>query len=85
MEVVHLLLSLMLPSSIDWGDVLRTVVRVDFLKRARNIDMEAILEQPRLIDYICRRQAGSLCESDPGATPTAVQFCQPDTSREASL
>ncbi|CAE7350664.1 unnamed protein product [Symbiodinium sp. CCMP2456] len=60
MEVVHLLLSLTLPSSIDWGDVLRTVVRVDFLKRARNIDMEAILEQPRLIDYICRRYfAGS--------------------------
>ncbi|CAE7932967.1 unnamed protein product [Symbiodinium necroappetens] len=60
MEVVHLLLSLTLPSSIDWGDVLRTVVRVDFLKRARNIDMDAILEQPRLIDYICRRYfAGS--------------------------
>jgi hypothetical protein len=55
MEVVHLLLSLAPPTSVEWGDVLRTIVRVDFLKRARTIDLDAVLEQPRLIDYVCRR------------------------------
>ena len=58
MEVVHLLLTLVVPvPPVDWGDVLRTMVRADFLKRARSLDLDAVLAQPRVIDCICRRQA----------------------------
>ncbi|CAK9034176.1 unnamed protein product [Durusdinium trenchii] len=56
MEVVHLLLTQ--PTSLapcDWSDVLRTVVRIDFLKRARNINLDGLLQQAKLIDYICRK------------------------------
>ncbi|CAJ1338341.1 unnamed protein product, partial [Effrenium voratum] len=55
MEVVHLLLTQTLPSHLDWADVIRTVVRFDFLKRARNIDLDALLQQPRVIDHVCRK------------------------------
>ena len=57
MELVHLLLlgedrSVGL---VDWADVLRTVVRLDFLKRARQIDLQHVLQLPRLIDGLCRK------------------------------
>lgn len=59
MEVVHLLLSSSHPmgslSSPEWSDVLRTVVRIDFLKRARSINLDGVLQQGKLIDYICRK------------------------------
>lgn len=56
MEVVHLLLTPMGSlSSPEWSDVLRTVVRIDFLKRARSINLDGVLQQGKLIDYICRK------------------------------
>lgn len=59
MEVVHLLLTQpSVTSPCDWGDVLRTVVRIDFLKRARSINLDDVLLQAKLIDYICRKQLG---------------------------
>lgn len=60
MEVVHLLLTQ--PTSLapcDWNDVLRTVVRIDFLKRARSINLDGVLQQAKLIDYVCRKLLSS--------------------------
>ena len=61
MEAVHLLLTQPMGpmgsmlSSPEWSDVLRTVVRIDFLKRARSINLDGLLQQGKLIDYICRK------------------------------
>ena len=58
MEVVHLLLTQPMGSMLtspEWSDVLRTVVRIDFLKRARSINLDGVLQQGKLIDYICRK------------------------------
>lgn len=59
MEVVHLLLTQpSVTAPCDWSDVLRTVVRTDFLKRARSINLDDVLQQAKLIDYVCRKQLG---------------------------
>ena len=55
MEVVHLLLTQPTSLACDWNDVLRTVVRIDFLKRARSINLDGVLQQAKLIDYVCRK------------------------------
>ena len=65
MEVVHLLLTQ--PTSFapcDWHDVLRTVVRIDFLKRARSINLDGVLQQAKLIDYVCRKSLSSELNKD---------------------
>eukprot|EP00933_Yihiella_yeosuensis_P033651 TRINITY_DN27305_c0_g1_i1.p1 TRINITY_DN27305_c0_g1~~TRINITY_DN27305_c0_g1_i1.p1 ORF type:complete len:913 (-),score=211.69 TRINITY_DN27305_c0_g1_i1:175-2913(-) len=73
METVHLILNGELPSlssnELDWSDVLRTVVRGDFLKRARSVKIEDLKEKARLIDYVCRQYFAG----DEALTPQRVR------------
>jgi len=59
MECVHLILRDGSPpppsGSIQWIAVLRTVVRIDFLRRVRLVDVEELRGLPTLVDYICRQ------------------------------
>ena len=78
MEVVHLLLTQ--PTSLapcDWNDVLRTVVRIDFLKRARSINLDGVLQQAKLIDYVCRKLLSSKSqELNKGLNKENARFLQ---------
>ena len=71
MELVHLLLQGEDRFvKVDWQEVLRTVVRLDFLKRARSIDLPSLLQKSRLVDGLCRSYFGG---PEP-LTPDRVRF-----------
>jgi len=60
MECVHLILDgSALPPRVDgglkWTDVLRTVVRGDFLRRVRNYNAMQLRQRPAMVDWLCRR------------------------------